>query len=155
MHAVQYVGHTCETSRYHGVRLYVPHICPTSWMVLRSPIQLCKMLHIGELPDPAFALREIVKLSKHVLTNSNRAVHWICKYNSRIWLKYWINPKATANRAKNFEICYTYMWDCAMRRLTRLMQLMLSRERTWIKYGLTAVMVNIDSVIGSHFTPSP
>ena len=55
-------------------------------MVLMSPIQLSKILQIGELPDPAFALREIVKLSEPVLTNSNRALHWIRNYNARILL---------------------------------------------------------------------
>ena len=118
MHAVQYVGHTCKTSKYHGVRLYVPHICPTSWMVLMSPIQLSKILQIGELSDPAFALREIVKLSEPVLTNSNRALHWIRNYNARILLMLWIIPKATANQGKNLEICETSMWDLAMWRLT-------------------------------------
>ena len=45
------------------------------------------MLQIGELPDPAFALKEIVRLSDPVLTDSNRALHWIRKYNARIWVK--------------------------------------------------------------------
>ena len=55
-------------------------------MVLMSPKQLSKILQIGELPDPAFALREIVKLSKPVLTNYNRALRWIRNYNARILL---------------------------------------------------------------------
>ena len=55
-------------------------------MVLMSPIKLSKILQIGELPDPAFALREIVKLSKPVLTNYNRALRWIRNYNARILL---------------------------------------------------------------------